>query len=132
MKKTLLFTIAILSLSLAFTSCKKDKESTTEKLQHNWTVQSTIENTHDASGDDIITTPGVSGDFINFNTNGTVTSHFEGSDDSANYSVLNDNEISIEGYTYTIKTLTNNTLVLYIKLPNSATEYDEFTINAKR
>lgn len=132
MKRTNLFTIAILSLSLFFLSCKKDKESTTEKLQHTWTIQSTVENTHDSSGDDIVTTPGTSGDFITFNSDGTVTSHLDGTDDSGQYVVLNDNEVTIEGETFTIKTLTSNTLVLYVKLSSSDTDYDEITINAKR
>ncbi|MEO6638709.1 MAG: hypothetical protein ABIN25_10545 [Ginsengibacter sp.] len=132
MKKALLFAATIL-FSLCFLSCKKNKnETVAEKLQHKWLIENTIENYHDASGDDITTTPGTSADFVDFNANGTYTSHSDGYDDNGIYSVVNDTQLSIDGDTITIKTLTDKKLVLYSKFDYSTTDYDEFTINLKR
>ena len=56
MKKVFLFTTAIILLAAVFSSCKKDKKQTTaQKVQHNWTVINEIDNFHDATGDDITT-----------------------------------------------------------------------------
>ncbi|MEP6927235.1 MAG: hypothetical protein ABI834_06335 [Ginsengibacter sp.] len=133
MKKVFLFATTVILLASVLSSCKKDKaETTAQKVQHNWTIVNEIDNFHDASGDHIDTINGVAGDFINFNSNGTVTSHFDGSDDSGNYSLLNDTQISINGLTFTIKTLTDSQLVLYVKDVISSDEYDEETINLKR
>lgn len=132
MKKILLLTTTIL-LSLCFLSCKKDKDETVaQKLQHKWSIENTIENYHDASGDDITTTLGTPPDFINFSANGTYTTHSDGYDDNGIYLVLNDTQVSIDGDTVTIRTLTDKKLVLYSKFSYSTTDYDEFTINAKR
>lgn len=131
MKKVFVFTTAIILLASVFSSCKKDKQSTAQKLQHNWTIVSEIDNFHDASGDDITTTVGVQGDFINFNANGTITSQFDGSSDSGIYVLISDSQISINGQTLTINTLTDSQFVLYAK-EGTATQYTEITINLTR
>ncbi len=134
MKKTFLFTAMMLILSSLLFSCKKDKAPTTaEKVQHKWTIVSEIDNSHDASGDDITTTtpaPG-SGDFIEFNVNGTFTTQFDGDTSSGSYSITSDTQMAVNGISFTIKTLTNSQFVLYAKL-GSDTEYEETTINLKR
>jgi hypothetical protein len=133
MKKVFLFTTAIILLTLVFSSCKKDKAQTTaQKVQHNWNFVSVIDNSHDATGDDITTTNGVSGDFMNFVSNGTISSQFDGEASGGIYTIPNDTEILIDGQTFTIKTLTDTQFVLYIKDVISATDYDEETINLKR
>jgi hypothetical protein len=132
MKKTFLFFAAAIALTLGFSACKKTKESTTQKIQHNWTVVSEVDNSHDASGDHLDTVDGISGDFINFNSNGTVTLQFDGSTETGTYTLVNDNELSMGGEVYTIKSLNDSQLILYIKDVSSATDYDETTINMKR
>ncbi len=133
MKKIFLFTTAIILLASVFSSCKKDKAQTaTQKVQHNWTLIDVVDNSHDASGDNITTTNAIAGDFMNFNSNGTVTFQIDGQRDSASYSMVSDTQILLATETFTIKTLTDSQLVLYIKDVISATDYDEETINLKR
>jgi hypothetical protein len=132
MKKILSLTASIILLGLISFSCKKAKETTAQKLQHKWTIVSEVDNSHDSGGDDINTSVGVAGDFLNFNADGTVTSQFEGSADTSTYSLISDTEISISGETFTIKTLSDTQLVLYIRDIISATDYDESTVNLKR
>lgn len=132
MKKLLLF-VLITMTAMSFSSCKKDKtETTTEKVQHKWTLVSVVDNYHDSSGDDITTTPGSTGDYITFNSNGTVTTVVSGATESGNYSITSDTQITIEGDIYTIKKLTGSEFVLYSKTDISSTEYEEVTINLKR
>jgi hypothetical protein len=131
MKKVFLFTMATILLASVFTSCKKDKQTTAQKLQHNWTFINEIDNSHDASGDNIDTIAGVTGDFFNFSSNGTVSSQFDGSTDTVPYTLMSDTQVSVIGEVFTIKTLTDTQLILYAK-DGSATEYDETTINLKR
>lgn len=132
MKKIFSLATAIVLLSLVFFSCKKAKETTSQKLKHKWTIVSEVDNSHDSGGDDINTSVGIAGDFLNFNANGTVTSQFEGSADTSTYSLISDTEISISGETFTIKTLSDTQLVLYVRNTISATDYDESTVNLKR
>ena len=132
MKKILPLATAIFLLGMLSLSCKKAKETTAQKLQHKWTIISEVDNSHDSGGDNIDTSVGVPGDFLNFNANGTVASQFEGAADNVSYSLISDTEISISGETFTIKTLNDTQLVLYIKNVVSATDYDESTINLKR
>ena len=134
MKKLLLFTTAIILLSFSFSSCKKkDKEETaTEKIQHNWSLVSIVTNSHDGSGDDITNIPVSQDDYINFTSNGTVTSFVGGINDTSSYSIISDSQIIIDSEPFTIKTLTSSQLVLYSKDEISATEYDETTISLER
>ena len=132
MKKLLLFATAIVLIAAVSSSCKKDKQTTAQKVQHNWTLVSETDNSHDVSGDNIDTTAGVQGDFINFNVNGTLTSQFDGAADNGIYILTSDTEISINGIAFTIKTLTATQFVLYFKQVLSSTDYVETTINLKR
>ena len=138
MKKAFLLTASFILFAFLFSSCKKNKDeksqTVAERLQHNWTVDSLTSKYHDASGDDIQTINGVAGDFIDFKANGTLTSHFDGEDGMGNYSIISDTEISINGETITLKTLTNTKLVLYSKYvdPDYPGEYEEQTINLSR
>jgi hypothetical protein len=67
-----------------------------------------------------------------FNSNGTVTSFMDNQTDTSTYSVISDTQIAIDNELYTIKTLSSNQLVLYVKEITSTTEYSELTINLKR
>ncbi|MDQ6845115.1 MAG: hypothetical protein M3Z92_12305 [Bacteroidota bacterium] len=133
MKKLYLFTMGFIISASVLISCKKDKETTAQKVQHNWTIVSQIDNSHDDSGDYRDTTLSVngSGDFIKFNSDGTFNIQFEGTTDTGNYSIISDTQMSINGQTATILTLTSSQFVIYSK-EGSATEYDESTFNLKR
>ena len=132
MKKIFLFTTAIILIAVS-TSCKKDKAQTaTQKVQHNWTLVSVVDNSHDANGDNIDITAAVSGDFMNFSSNGTVSLQIEGQPGTVSYSMVSDTQLLFATETFTIKTLTDTQLVLYFKDVLSATDYDEETINLKR
>ena len=133
MKKVFLCTTAIILIASVFTSCKKDKaQTTTQKVQHNWTLVSVVDNSHDANGDNIDTTAAVSGDFMNFSSNGTVSLQVGGQPGTVSYSMVSDTQLLFATETFTIKTLTDTQLVLYIKDAISATDYDEETINLQR
>jgi hypothetical protein len=67
-----------------------------------------------------------------FNSNGTVTSFMDNQTDTSTYSVISDTQIAIDNELYTIKILSSNQLVLYVKEITSTTEYSELTINLKR
>lgn len=132
MKKIFLTAITLIVFGALFFSCKKDKESTAKKLQHNWSIVNEIDNFHDASGDHMDTIPGVAGDYINFSSNGTVTSQFDGTSDNSTYTLTDDTHIVVNSASYTIKTLTDKQFVLYIRQDLSSTEYEEQNINLKR
>ena len=133
MKKVFLFTTAVILLISIFSSCKKDKAQTTaQKVQHKWAVVSIIDNSHDATGDYADTLTGTSDDFMNFSSNGTATIQIQGQSSPFSYSIISDSQILLATETYTIETLTDAQLVLYVKDVISSTEYDEETINLKR
>ncbi len=133
MKKVFLFTTAVILLISIFSSCKKDKAQTTaQKVQHKWAVVSIIDNSHDGTGDYADTLTGTSDDFMNFSSNGTATIQIQGQSSPFSYSIISDSQILLATETYTIETLTDAQLVLYVKDVISSTEYDEETINLKR
>ena len=133
MKKVFLCTTAIILIASVFTSCKKDKAQTaTQKVQHNWTLINVVDNSHDANGDNIQTTTAASGDFMDFNSNGTVSFQIDGQQGTVSYSMVSDTQLLFATETFTINTLTDTQLVLYIKDVISATEYDEETIYLTR
>lgn len=133
MKKVFLCTTAIILIVSVFTSCKKDKAQTaTQKVQHSWTLVNVVDNSHDANGDNIQTTAATSGDFMDFKSNGTVSFQIGGQPGTVSYSMVTDTQLLFATETFTIKTLTDTQLVLYIKDAISATDYDEETINLQR
>lgn len=133
MKKAFLFITSFILLAFLFSSCKKEKTKTTaEKLQYNWTIVNYVENYHDASGDDIETTNGFTGDFMNFGPNATMTFQIYGEAGTGPYSLTSDTQLLIAAGTFTIKTLSDTQLVLYSKEVYSSSEYDEITVNLTR
>lgn len=138
MKKLLLSTASFILLAFVFSACKKNKEETAQtvaqKLQYNWTIDNYIYNYHDADGDERDTIPGVPGDFMNFKADGTLTTHFEGEEGNGIYLVISNTQVSINGQTFTIKSLTSTQLVIYSKGidPDFPGEYEEETLNLSR
>ena len=131
MKKSFLSIPVIVFALVSFSCKKKDGETTAQKVQHNWTLVNVIDNSHDASGDSMDTTTAMTGDYMNFNSNGTVTLQIDGSPATSSYSIVKDS-LLLATQAYSIKVLTDNQFVLYAKEATSATEYDEETINLKR
>ncbi len=122
-----------LGLMIASASCKKeDKETTSTKLQHRWSVNSYIENDRVNGEDDITTTPGTAGDYIDFTSTGTANFRLENIDASVPYSVTSENKLLLGVQSFDIKTLNQNALVLYSKETQDADNYSELTINLSR
>jgi hypothetical protein len=126
------FCIASLLIFLA-SSCKKNDKpkSTADRIHGLWTIQNVTENYHYSGQDHIDVTPGGTGDYIDFRTDGNAYSSFSGYRDTASYSIISDSKISIEQDLYDIKSLTDNSFVLYTK-DDMGSEFDELTISLKR
>ncbi len=126
----------ILLFALVTFSCKKDDkpgQTTSQRIQHKWGVDSYVSNNHIGGIDDIETSPGSAQDYVDFRTDGKVYTQFAGEADITGYSVQGDNTITIESFgTYTIKTLTDNQLVLYYKDAEANGDFYEETLNLKR
>ena len=69
---------------------------------------------------------------MDFKSNGTVSFQIDGQPGTVSYSMVSDTQLLFATETFTIKTLTDTQLVLYIKDVVSATDYDEETINLSR
>src|SRR5687767_10721641 len=89
MKKIYLFPIVLISLSLGFTSCKKEEEKTTaEKMEGQWmTGNQYIQNNLAASAD---------GSYLTFNSNGTGVDHKNSDNSTGTFTwVLQNNDSQI-------------------------------------
>jgi hypothetical protein len=133
MKKIL---TSVLLLSFLFTfvaSCKKDDKPkpTSERVLGKWSIQSLTENDHYSGQDHISVTPGDPGDFVDFRSDGKVYSNVTGYPDTSSYTVVSDTRITIDTDGYDIKTLTDNSFVLYSK-DTYGSDYFEATISLKR
>jgi len=133
MKKITSFLALIILFSFFFVACKKkDTQATTaEKVQGTWQLQSDISNEHVGGVDNFDTTLALPGSTLEFRNDGKVYSNSPDGKDTASYSLSGDSKLIIDNIAYDIKTLTSNTLQLYIKESEGADYYEE-TINLTR
>ncbi len=136
MKKIVPLMSLIVLLAFYLPACKKskDKQQTTmEKVQGKWSLQSEVLNQHVAGQDNITTTPGGANDIIDFRNDGKVYADVAGGHDTSTYTLPNDVTIVLDGVqSYNIKTLTSSSFIIYNKEIFSSDEYDEITISLKR
>ncbi len=124
--KKLLF-VAIASMAL-FSACKKkDVEKTTaEKLIGKWSLITETNNDYYNNTSHIVTYPGTASDAIDFRADGRV---YDGPNftSSSAYTVVSDTKLSVDGVSTDIYALTDNQLILHIKIAGVGTDYDEYT-----
>ncbi len=138
--KKFITSITIVALAIIYLpACKKSsdaqpQQTTLQKIQAKWQLQSLVENDHFSGTDHIITITGNANDYIDFRTDGKVYSSISGNMDVATYSLTgSDTKILIDGTdTFDIKTLTSNSFILYIKQLSGGSDFDETTINMKK
>jgi hypothetical protein len=122
MKKLLLF--AMVLATVAMTSCSKS--SSTPTLVGKWNIASLVTS---ASGyTDTYT--GVSTDYADFKSNGTVTTFVDGELSTSSYSVSGTNAV-IDGVDYTITTLTTSAATLYHTEGTGSSRF-QVTINLRK
>jgi hypothetical protein len=133
MKKILTSVILVSSLVFSVASCKKEDKPkpTSERVLGKWSIQSLTENDHYSGQDHLSVTPGDPTDFVDFRSDGKVYSNVTGFPDTSAYTIVSNNKIMIETDSYDIKTLTDNSFVLYSKDDYGA-DYFEATISLKR
>ncbi len=139
MKKIITSLAVVTLIVLCNTACKKTEtqqpqQSTLQRIQAKWQLQSWVENDHISGTDHITTITGNANDYIDFRTDGKVYSSISGNMDVATYSLTgSDTKILIDGTdTYDIKTLTSNSFILYIKQLSGGSDFDETTISMKK
>lgn len=123
MKKLLLF--AMLLATVAMTSCSKSSSST-PTLVGKWKVVNSIS----ISSGYTNTYTGVSADYVEFKTNGTVTSFVDGELTTTSYSVSGTNAV-IDDVDYSITTLTTSAATLYHTEGSGSSRY-QVTINLRK
>ena len=116
MKKTM---IVLLAGTALFTACKKtDTTATTtaQKVLGKWTYVSDVFTYYNQGTSKTTTTLGNTSDYADFRVNGKVYLQFKNQLDTSDYKIINDNQISIDGDTSLIKTLTATSFITYYKL----------------
>ena len=112
---------------------KKDSAPEAPSLIHKWSLVSShyleMDNGTVVGDDNYI---GTTTDYLEFKTDNKVYSLINGQNDIADYQLLPDSKVTIDGDAYTIEELTINSARLYQKYSLSADGYVEVTINLKR
>ena len=122
----------VLLAAFALASCKKDKEKTTqEKILGKWNIASIVDNDFYSGASHINTYTGVSSDYLEFRSDGTVFVSFSGITNTSHYGLIGDTKIWIESDNYDIKTLTDNQFSLYSR-DDFGADYYESTMNLRR
>ena len=130
--------LAACLLSTAFVSCKDDDdnntpaETTTQKIQHKWSLASMVEVFVTPSNTETQNRNGLPGDYVDFRTDGKVYGSFFGIPDTMSYSVISDNYLLIDGDSTRIQNLTNNILQLYSVGQDNDTSSFQITTNLTR
>ena len=122
MKKLLLF--AMVLATVAMTSCSKS--SSTPTLVGTWKVVNLVSSSSGYTD----TYTGVAADYVEFKTNGTVTSFVDGELTTTSYSVSGTNAV-IDGVDYTITTLTTSAATLYHTEGTGSSRF-QVTINLRK
>ena len=117
--KKFITSVALVSLATFYLpSCKKsDKQQTTiEKIQGKWQLESDIFNDHFSGQDNIDTTAGDPGDIVDFRTDGKIYTNIGGGKDTSTYALSGDTKIVLDGtQVFDIITLTANSFIIYNK-----------------
>ena len=131
MKKIITSAALVLLVGFYLPACKKSdkKQTTLDKIQGVWQLETYTYNEHLSGQDNITTITGGLGDFFDFRTNGIL---IEGIADTTIYRLSGDTKIVINLSTYDITTLTSNSFILHIKDDLGGTDFDEGTISLKK
>ncbi len=122
MKKLLLF--AMLLATVAMTSCSKSSSKPT--LVGKWKLTSYVYKV----GTFTETYTGLSGDYMDFKSNGIVETNLDGDKTTADYSIEGSN-VTVDGLTYSITNLTTSAATLYYA-EGSGSNRLETTINLRK
>lgn len=132
------FVVAFLSIAV-FAACKKkDSESDAYnkaivKLLGKWTfVNATINDRH-SNADHVNTTPGTSGDFMDFMNNGRATVRLFASQDTSKYTLVGDSKLIFDDVDqFSIKILTETDFVFVRKTVYTADAFREETYTLRK
>lgn len=119
--KKLLFALVLVTIGMS--SCSKDAATT---LVGKWKLVSIVMKSSVYNN----TISGTSADYVDFKTNKTVETYFQGDLSTTSYSI-NGNSLEIDGQNFTINTLTSSIAVLYSS-EGTGSSKTETTINLKK
>ena len=136
--KKIITSIAIVTLfTFCLTACKKSSDAqqpqtTLEKIQAKWQLQTFLENDHYSGSDHITNITGTANDYLDFKTDGKIYYSLQGHKDTVTYSLVSDIQLLIHGTSkYDIRTLTANSFIFYGKNV-SGSDYLEETFTMKK
>ena len=137
MKKIITLITAIAIATILLPSCKKSDtqmpQTTLQKIQNKWSLESYLENDHYSGSDHIKNTPGTANDYVDFRIDGKVYTSFLGFKDTVIYSLVNDTQLLINGSRkYDIRVLTSNAFTIYGKELYPGGSFLEETITMKK
>ncbi len=134
-KTTLTVLLLVITVMLGI-SCKKENitpKTTQEKILGKWKIQSVSENYFFSGMPHVNTFSGV-GEYADFRNDGKVYSFSRNNYDTAAYGIISDTKMWIDLSTdiFTIQTLTDAELKLYLKEDIAAGEYTETTLQLNK
>lgn len=134
--KTIKIALITLMTVCSLVSCKKDsKEKTTaEKIQAKWSLVSIVDSETVTGGatPTSSTQMGKAGEYVQFKNDGKAYIKNDGeAEQVVPYTVNSDTQLTLDGDQYTIKVLTDNSLVIYLK-KNFTGGYYESTVSLSK
>ncbi len=107
--KFLAFAIAVIFFAASCSKDKGDKPSSNASIQARWSVSNivTVE-----PNDETSTYTGKDGDFVEFKTDGTMSSSVDGYEQTVDYEIVDATHVNVDGSISEIKELTSHKLVV--------------------
>ena len=101
--------IAVIFFAASCSKDKGDKPSNSASIQARWSVSKivTVE-----PNDETATYTGKDGDFVEFKTDGTMSSSVDGYEQTVNYEIVDATHVNVDGSISEIKELTSHKLVV--------------------
>ena len=134
-KKILKYLLVAATVGTIFTACKKDNKTvsrtTAQKVIGKWSISSLVGVTYNAGVGYPYTVPTSSADYIDFRTDGKSYSFSINQHDTTTYHIINEHTIQLDLDTAQIKTLTDNSFVLFAK-KNEGQDSMTYTITLKK
>ena len=130
--KKLIF--GLLLSTVLFSACSKNDsiDDVSSKIQHKWGLTDALIYAGPPVNDTIIYIVGTPADYFDFKVDGKLHTSINGENKIEDYTILPGNKIMYDNKTFSIRTLTNSKLQLYIKVLDGSGSFQESTINLKR
>lgn len=130
--------VAIFTVVIIASSCKKKEKDLTDRLQNKWSLVQMVDSAYTSTSLAPMVTPydGQSGEYMQFLPDGRMCTYIKKAYDTVQYTFSEQNfKINVQNHKYNILILTDNAMILYepkYSTSSTTSDYSAYKITLKR